>query len=83
MEMKAGLAFARIDLKRLAWILARKRRGGLPSKGCPRILKKIYLTIKREVFESGLDFSLCLQSETHYRGRFRGVESCFSKTPFS
>ena len=47
MDMKAGLTFACMDLKKLAGILARKRRGGgLPSKGCPHFLKKIYLTIR-------------------------------------
>ena len=43
MEMKAGLTFACMDLKKLARILARKERGGLPSQEHPYILKKIYL----------------------------------------
>ncbi len=46
MEMKAGLTFACMDLKKLARILARKERGGLPSQEHPYILKKIYLKIK-------------------------------------
>ena len=54
MEMKAGLTFACMDLKKLARILARKGRGGLPSKGCPRILKKIYLTIKERCWSFAL-----------------------------
>ncbi len=48
MEMKPGLTFAYMDLKKLAKSFARKGRGGLPSKDCPHILKKIYLTIKEK-----------------------------------
>ena len=66
MEMKSGLTFACMDLKKLARILARKGRRGLPSKGCPRILKKIHLTI-REVLEFCSDTSLCLPSEPPLR----------------
>ena len=54
MEMKAGFTFACMDLKKLARILARKGRGGLPTKGCPRILKKIYLKIKEKCWSLAL-----------------------------
>ena len=64
MEMKTGLTFACMNLKRLAKILARKRRGGLPFQEHLYTLKKIYLKIKREVLESGSGTSLCLQSVT-------------------
>lgn len=43
MEMKAGLTFACMDLKRLARILARKGRGGLSFQEHLCTLKKIYL----------------------------------------
>ena len=46
MEMKAGLTFACMDLKKLARLLARKESGGLPFQEHPYILKKIYLKIK-------------------------------------
>ena len=46
MEMKAGLTFACMDLKKLARILAKKESGGLPFQEHPYILKKIYLKIK-------------------------------------
>ncbi len=45
MEMKAGLTFACMDLKKLARILAKKESGGLPFQEHPYILKKIYLDI--------------------------------------
>ena len=48
MEMKAGLTFACMDLKKLARILAKKGGGGLPSKERPHMLKKIYLKIKEK-----------------------------------
>ena len=54
MDMKAGLTFACMNLKKLARILARKGRGGLPSKGCPHILKKIYLTIRERCWSLAL-----------------------------
>lgn len=46
MEMRDGLTFACMNLKKLARILARKERGGLPSQEHPYILKKIYLKIR-------------------------------------
>ena len=46
MEMKAGLTFACMDLKKLARILTRKGSGGLPTKERPPILKKIYANIR-------------------------------------
>ena len=54
MEMKAGLTFACMDLKKLARILARRERGGLPSQEHPYILKKIYLKIKERCWSLAL-----------------------------
>ena len=46
MEMRAGLTFACMDLKKLARILARKENGGLPFQDPPHTFKKICLKIK-------------------------------------
>ena len=46
MDMKAGLTFACMNLKKLARILAKKGCGGRPAEERPHILKKIYLKIK-------------------------------------
>lgn len=46
MEMKAGLTFACMNLKKLARILARKEKGGLSFQDPPRTLKEIYLKIR-------------------------------------
>ncbi len=46
MEMKAGLTFACMNLKKLTRILAGKGKGGSPFQDPPHTLKKIYLKIK-------------------------------------
>ena len=46
MEMKAGLTFACMNLKKLARILVRKEKGGPLFQDPPYTLKKIYLKIK-------------------------------------
>ena len=46
MEMRAGLTFACMNLKKLARILARKENGGLPFQDPPHTFKKICLKIK-------------------------------------
>ena len=65
MDMKAGLTFACMDLKKLAGILARKRRGGLPTKGCSHFLKKIYLTIRERCWSLALT-PLFVYSLSHF-----------------
>ena len=46
MEMKAGLTFACMNLKKLARILVRKEKGGPLFQDPPYTLKKIYLKIR-------------------------------------
>lgn len=63
MEMRDGLTFACMNLKKLARILARKERGGTAIPGTSAYFKEDISQDKRDVLEFSSGTSLCLQSE--------------------
>jgi len=67
MEMKAGLTFACMDLKKLARILARKGAKRTTVQGMSTYFKEDISHDKRAVLEFCSDTSLCLQSEVCFK----------------